>query len=509
MDPRLLAILAAHGLTASADEPLDLASLDDETLGALARAFVDEAHSRLENADTDPDAALALEDVAEAVLAEIEARPSITAAALGQLAGRLDQRTRPVPTRLGIRREQTEAAAQRRAAAVAERDRALVETFATGLRDASRGSVNGLVQPDGSVRLATLRARDDVPALGQDPIANRSLIAAGVDQYRTALVAAGGLCSTVEQLYDVPVAATTERPVRGALVPFTASRGGVRYLPPPTLADVAAGVTVWTEANDTTPGSDGPSTKPIVSMSCPTELEVRVHAVPARMRIGNFTAMFHEEHVDAWLTALMAHHARIAEQELLEQIDAGSTMAVTGQLLGTTPDVLATVDRATAQLRDRLRVDDTAQVIAILPSWLRAMIRTDLARRLPGDDTLSVTNEQINRLFLSRFVSPVWSLDAEPMTDTQGDGAPLNGWPSTVKLRMFTPGSWLFLDGGQLDLGVIRDSTLNQTNSAETFAETFEAAAFVGTESLLIEADVVPDGAVAGTVDIDVSSTGS
>lgn len=49
-------------------------------------------------------------------------------------------------------------------------------------------------------------------------------------------------------------------------------------------------------------------------------------------------------------------------------------------------------------------------------------------------------------------------------------------------------------------MGLVRDSTLNATNDAVLFEESFDSAAKVGVESLAITATVRPDGAVAGTV---------
>ena len=55
-----------------------------------------------------------------------------------------------------------------------------------------------------------------------------------------------------------------------------------------------------------------------------------------------------------------------------------------------------------------------------------------------------------------------------------------------LEFALFTEGTWLFLDGGTLDLGIVRDSTLNKTNEYCMFVETFESAAFVGLESMWV-----------------------
>ena len=60
----------------------------------------------------------------------------------------------------------------------------------------------------------------------------------------------------------------------------------------------------------------------------------------------------------------------------------------------------------------------------------------------------------------------------------------------------------MFLDGGVLELGIVRDSVLNAENQFEIFGESFENAANVGIESLWITTDVCPGGAVAAPKDL-------
>jgi hypothetical protein len=59
-----------------------------------------------------------------------------------------------------------------------------------------------------------------------------------------------------------------------------------------------------------------------------------------------------------------------------------------------------------------------------------------------------------------------------------------------------------FLDGGRLDLGIVRDSTLDATNDYETFVEVFESLAFRGFSSGAIQyvATISATGASTGTV---------
>ena len=98
-------------------------------------------------------------------------------------------------------------------------------------------------------------------------------------------------------------------------------------------------------------------------------------------------------------------------------------------------------------------------------------------------------------------VSVIWHLDT-PTGDgqifgAQGAGALLT-YPDTVKWWIYPEGSFLFLDGGTLDLGIVRDSTLNLTNDFQVFFETFEQMAWLGLESLAIASILCPNGATGG-----------
>ncbi len=87
--------------------------------------------------------------------------------------------------------------------------------------------------------------------------------------------------------------------------------------------------------------------------------------------------------------------------------------------------------------------------------------------------------------------------------DSAAAGAPIPMFPSKIDSLLFTPGSWLFLDGGSLDLGLVRDSGLNAKNKYRQFMETFEGAAFRGIESLRLVMDVLPTGQTSGTKDLN------
>lgn len=333
-------------------------------------------------------------------------------------------------------------------------------------------------------------------------------------QSPAAITAAGGICAPPPVNYDLPVLAGTEaRPVRDdMLVRFGADRGGVVTLPPPVLTDLDDAISIWTEANDANPSD--PATKPCLTVDCPTEDETLVQAIVNCLQFGNFRARFFAEQIEAWVRMAAVNHARVAENESLTKIGTGSTQVTHGQLLGTIPDVLAGLSLASAAIRSRHRLGRAFPLRFGFPEWLLENMRTDEARRIPGtattDERYALAEANIMRWFSARNINATPFHDGESgqVFGPQGDG-PLIGWPSTAVTYLYPEGSWLFLDGGTLDLGIVRDSVLNGTNDFQMFSESFEATHFHGVESYRLTMDICPDGTVSGTSDIDPCTTGS
>lgn len=87
--------------------------------------------------------------------------------------------------------------------------------------------------------------------------------------------------------------------------------------------------------------------------------------------------------------------------------------------------------------------------------------------------------------------------------DNAAPGGAIPGFPDKIDSLLYAPGSFLFLDGGSLDLGLVRDSGLNARNRYRQFMETFEGVAHRGVESLRLVMEVQPTGQTAGTKDLD------
>ena len=318
-----------------------------------------------------------------------------------------------------------------------------------------------------------------------------------------AIVAAGGHVAPFEVRYDIFGLGTTARPVRDALPRFQADRGGIRYIIPPVLTDYANAVGVWTAANDaaTTPS---PSAKASLTVAAASETTVATDAVTLQMQFGNLATRAYPELIARHNELGLIQHAREAEQYLLGKIADGSTAVTTSSLIGFGRDFLVQVGRAAAAYRSRHRLEADASLRVIIPSWVKDAMAADLALNMPGDNLLNAYGE-IDGYLAARNVVVSYSLD-QNVYGAQGASALLE-FADSFTWYLFAEGTFLFLDGGTLDLGIIRDSSLVGTNDYKMFVETFEGVAKVGIEGLAITSTISVNGVAAALRDTTGGAT--
>ena len=336
--------------------------------------------------------------------------------------------------------------------------------------------------------------------LGTDPEENRAKIQDVVGA--EALVASGGFATPLEVRYDVFGLGTAIRPVRDSLPRFQADRGGIRYVTPPVLSSYADAVGVWTNTTDTTPGEN---VKASLTVTAAQEQTAVTDAVTLQMQFGNLFTRAYPELLARHNELGLIQHAREAEQNILTRIGNASTAVTTTSLIGFGRDFLVQIKRASAAYRSRHRIDPQTQLRAIVPSWVIDAMSADLTLAMPGDGTISLGASEINGYLASSNVSLVASLDAN-VFGAQSTGA-LNEFADSFTWYLFAEGSFIFLDGGTLDLGIIRDSGLVGTNDYKMFVETFEGVAFVGTESLAITSTISVNGVAAALRDTTGGAT--
>jgi len=201
----------------------------------------------------------------------------------------------------------------------------------------------------------------------------------------------------------------------------------------------------------------------------------------------------------------LVQHAREAEQYVISKIEAGSTAVTSGTLIGFGRDFLVSVRKAAVAYRSRHRIAQSTTLTAIVPDWIYDAMAADLALAMPGDGTLSVGRGEIEGYLAQLNVNLVASPDMT-VYGSQGTAALLE-FPDSFKWYLFAEGTFLFLDGGSLDLGIIRDSSLVGTNDYKMFVETFEGVAKVGIEALVVTQTVNVNGVAAALRDTTGGAT--
>ena len=346
-----------------------------------------------------------------------------------------------------------------------------------------------------------------------DPLGNAAKIAelTSVD----AITAAGGCCAPLTTRYDLFQIGDTDRPVKASLAGFGADRGGIRYFEGPTLDAVGAAIGFWTCADDAAVSStDSATWKVCARVACPPEQDALVQAVTMCLTFGVIQSRVFPELVTANNNLALVAQARLAESALLSQIKAGSNKVTGGVIpagMSFLRGLLDTVDRAVGYYRDRHRLLPNTPLRAIFPVWMLGAINSDIEFQQPSTasmaDNFGMSQDEVESFFADRHINVTWTLDSPtPGTNgggfyaalaTDGSGA-IPAYPSTLEWSLQIEGSWLFLDGGQLDLGIIRDSQLVRSNDYQTFTESFESATRVGGESLWITSTLAPTGRAAG-----------
>jgi hypothetical protein len=342
----------------------------------------------------------------------------------------------------------------------------------------------------------------DARPLTLDPVENFTVLREAQRDMES-LVAAGACCTPQTPLYEFFRTAVPQNPVEGAIPVRSAPRGGIRFITAVcSTADAAEGISDY-DCDDA--AQEELVVKPCVRMGCPDVEEVLVQAVTKCVTFDNLRYRTFPEQVENFLEDLAVEFAAHKEVNYLNGIDAASTQVYSNIGYGASRSLFFDWQLAAVGYRRRNRMRRDADLTLLAPSWAIDLIKADMLN--DGDQGLSFLNvpdAQVNDALRSRGLSVTWYEDTATGADqgfrpTQSVGQ-LNSWPETVRSYLFAPGTFVRLDGGTLDVGIVRDSVLNGTNDLQIFMEEWWALAQLGCESIALSSDVCPNGARADRV---------
>jgi hypothetical protein len=340
---------------------------------------------------------------------------------------------------------------------------------------------------------------------------------------------AAGWCAPRTPLYDIPGIGSTDTPVADSMASFGVDRGGIIWTEPPSLGALRSGNSpfmqafrfsrwdpnldpnnpgrsiydVWNAVDYTTQPPTQinpvptvpPDTKPCWDVPCGEERAADLIALPLCLCFDLLSSRTNPEFVKATTDLVQVAQAAFKEQWLMAQMwnapgvvnnDGGCTYGQPDVFLGITRDWLVTLRLTAAQFRWRNRLSATQQMRVYAPAWLRDAVASDLLIQAPGDNTMSVGYNEVDGYLGDANIDAVWYIDdvpAGPGQNPVNDGSNFDsycGYPAQAEWLMTTPGVFTRLDGGQVDLGVVRTKEDVQKNKFCEFAETFENVAYMG-----------------------------
>jgi hypothetical protein len=311
-----------------------------------------------------------------------------------------------------------------------------------------------------------------------------------------AMVASGGICAPAQPVYEFysisEAAGMVQLPTVGA------PRGRLTYPVSTSYATIrAAGG--WEDAvaqqHSNQDDIDGAS-KSSFAVTCPSTTTCTVDAYPVILQFGNFMQRFYPEQVADVLAESMNFNAHFVNATLIAAMIAASTAELGGDPGGGgLVNVSHLIAFAAAKYRDNFRMSPTATLDLVSPAWVLDALAADLIAR-DSTNTFDNTKGRVASVLAGYGVNVQWVQDYQSIGDN--DDA---GWPDAADFLLYAPGTFIRLDEGRLDLGIVRDSTLNATNDFQIFTETFESVCEIGHDAWnLQDIAICPTGAVGNRV---------
>lgn len=317
-----------------------------------------------------------------------------------------------------------------------------------------------------------------------------------------ALVAGGGWCAPSDIRYDFFNIAGGVRKVD--LPTFGVTRGGIRFPTSPSIADAFGSNAlapfavnysntsvpwIWSEADDQAAATGSSPRKPTVRVPCPSFNERRLECYGLTVTAGNLSDDAYPEATTNFLRLVTAAHEHAMNSRTLQQMTALSTAAVTTGSYAATGQpaynaFTGGISLAAVDYRAKYGMDSDAVLEVVLPAWVPEVVAADLSHRRDAD-FIAVTEAQIQSWLNARGVRVQFVDDYQVRGANQfGNATAMNAWPTSATFMMYAAGTFMYGNGLQLDLGVVRDSTLNAANDhTAAWSEECHLVAMVGHES--------------------------
>jgi len=344
--------------------------------------------------------------------------------------------------------------------------------------------------------------------LFRDVVIPSAKLMAGEDE--DTLVASGGYCAPLNTDYTIPSYSEICSTLEDFLPSVAAPRGGIKFIRPGSDT-TAAGIAVITADQDAagydceTPAGTTPC-KPTTKVSCPTTEEARIDMISQSITFGNLNYRTFPEHIDWALHELAVNFNRVKQQYLLDKFNLPANVTVMTPRTArynAVSDLMTDLTSLGASFRNDIkRCFGSGLLNLMLPRYVVDILKFDLWSRENSFDYMTVTEADIARWFRAIGYN-VFFYEGRPtgkptLAALSAGTTPL--MPVTGRAFIFDPGSFVILNGGVLNLGIVRDHILNHANNLEMFSEEFIGLVRIGLKAVAYDFSLVPTGGYAGTL---------
>lgn len=309
---------------------------------------------------------------------------------------------------------------------------------------------------------------------------------------------AAGWCAPSNNLYEMFGIEAADGLLDLPTVQIT--RGGLNVPAFIGYDEAVANGGLWTWDEDA--ADDGYSTKPCVTIPCPTFTDYRLEAEGICVTNGNLTDRAFPELTRRYVDLVVNTHLHRVSASMVNKIVSTATpVSVSYYPTSASGAILRAIDLQVADYRSQYRMSVNSVLEAVFPLWVKEVLRADFAMR-DASGYSNVTDEMIDAHFAARKVRAQFVHDYQPAFGNFPSGSPYGGpavdFVGSISFLMYPAGGYVKGDGGTIDLGVVRDSVLNATNDyTAAWTEQLFLVAQVGPAAREITVNFAVDGVTA------------
>jgi hypothetical protein len=308
------------------------------------------------------------------------------------------------------------------------------------------------------------------PAFGKGKDITELLMAASKESRLPggSLVAAGGWGAPSERSLDFCEMESLDGLV--SVPEVTITRGGIEWTRGPNFGDVVNSSTGFWDMTEAV-AEAGTELKTSIRPEVPDFEEARLDAVGVMMENGLLLRQGWPELVDRWAQlTLLAHQYKLAQKKIAQIRTLSGTATNIPNGFGNALDILHILEMLANGERQRLMLSPTQTLEALIPWWVKSVIRVDLAQRA-GVDTISVTDAQIESHFTARNLKVQWIKGFQDLALDATTQLALT-YPDTVEVIFYPAGSFVAGVAPVISLDTIYDSTnLKKNDYVHLFVE--------------------------------------